>query len=73
MIRIAGGERFFRPWVREGCTYMRNETQNTRAGELADGERVEESVARDLKNTVKGQKNTECWRNNGMMEASEEF
>jgi hypothetical protein len=41
MIRIAGRERFFRPWVLEGYTYMRNETQNTRAGELAGGERVE--------------------------------
>lgn len=41
MIRIAGGERFFRPWVLEGRAYMRNETQNTRAGELAGGERVE--------------------------------
>lgn len=52
---------------------MRNETQNTRAGELADGERVEESAARELKNTVKGLKNAECRRNDGMMEASEEF
>ncbi len=52
---------------------MRHETQNTHAGELADGERVEESVARDLKNTVNGLKNTECRRNDGMMEAKEGF
>lgn len=49
MIRIAGGERFFRPWVLEGCTYMRNETQNTRSGELADGERVEEKWHKTLR------------------------
>ncbi len=57
----------------EGRAYMRHETQNTHAGELADGERVEESVARDLKNTVNGLKNTECRRNDGMMEAKEGF
>lgn len=41
-VRIACGVRF---GGLEGRAYMRNETQNTRAGELADGERVEESAA----------------------------
>lgn len=59
-IRIACGVRFWGLEVLEGRAYMRNETQNTRAGELADGERVEESAARELKNTVKGLKNAEC-------------